>query len=195
MLYNTHLFFSNITYDNIRCGYCVKIKKLGFKYGNIKPDLMMNFKNTPHNYYSSADYIISEIYSLIEETPRLKDLQSNDFAVKLGIIDHYIADFFCMPHNKNLVKKNIVAHFIYEQKINAICKKIRIRKLRKHLTSNGIGLNIDDNISEILSSMYENYKRETFSAFNDILFAIQTSIIVNNYVVKSCISKIKSNAA
>ncbi|MGE5329134.1 MAG: zinc dependent phospholipase C family protein [Deltaproteobacteria bacterium] len=195
MLYKTHLFFSKITYDNMLCENRVKINKLGFKYGNIKPDIIMNFKDIPHNYFSSAEYINSEINALIEKTICMKDLHSNDFAVNLGVINHYIADFFCMPHNKNLVNKSIVSHFIYERKLDTICKKIKIYKLKKYLNSNTLTLNPKDNISEVLHLIYHSYKQKKFSATNDIFYAIYTCIIVNNYIVKACLSKIKFKAA
>jgi len=195
MLYSTHLFFSKVTYENMLNLNCVKIKKINFKYGNIKPDLMLNFKNTPHNYLSSSNYIISEIESLIENTLSIKDLQSKDFAVKLGIVDHYIADFFCMPHNKNLVKKSLIAHLIYEKRIDNICRKIKIRKLKKYLCDNELVISSENCVSEFIHSRYNNYKNEAFSVTNDILYAIQTCTIVNNYIIKSCMSKINFVAA
>ena len=195
MLYSTHLFFSKIIYENMLCGNCVKIKKVSFKYGNIKPDLMLNFKEIPHNYASSANYIVSQINFLIGETKSLKELLSKEFAVKLGIIDHYVADFFCMPHNKNLIKKNIIAHYIYERKIDAICKQIKICKLKEYIYTNGIVLRTDICISDFINSRYDNYKKKSFSAINDVLFAIQTCISVNNYVIETCMSNFNSIAA
>lgn len=193
MLYTSHLFFSKIIYENMLYDNHIKLNKSGFKYGNIKPDLLMNFKVIPHNYLYSADFVIEEINSLINNANSLKYLQSSDFAVKLGVIDHYVSDFFCMPHNKNLIKISFFAHFNYERKLDAICKYIKLRKLKRYLNNN-MG-NIDGNISDILQMRYEVYNHEEFSLINDILFAIGTCILVNNFIIKACISKVNSSAA
>jgi len=195
MLYSTHLFFSKIFYENMLYANCVKIKKINFKFGNIKPDLMLNFKDIPHNYCSSSRYIISEIESLIEGTLRIEDLQSKDFAVRLGIIDHYISDFFCMPHNRNLVKKSLISHLVYEKRIDSICKKINICMLKKFLYDKELEIGPENSVSEFFHLRYNNYRNEAFSVTNDILYAIQTCTIVNNYIIKSCIKKISLAAA
>ncbi|MGE5473820.1 MAG: zinc dependent phospholipase C family protein [Ignavibacteriales bacterium] len=193
MLYQSHLFFSKITYDNMLCNNHIKLSKSGFKYGNIKPDLLMNFKVIPHNFLYSAGFIIEQINLLIDETDSLDYLESSDFAIKLGVIDHYVSDFFCMPHNKGFVKISFLAHVIYEKRLDSICKQIKKRKLKKYLYKNMV--NVDGNISDILQMRYDIYNKEEYSVLNDILFAIESSILVNNFVIKACISKINSHAA
>lgn len=195
MLYNTHLFFSKVIYLNLLYKNGVRVRKFSFNYGSIKPDLIMNFKKIPHNYISSVDYIIDEINNLIEDTSTRKELRKKEFAVRLGIINHYVADFFCMPHNKNLVKKNFISHIIYEKEIGMICKKINVQKLLKFLNDNQIKISSEESVIAFIHSRYKSYEKHNFSPSNDIIYAIQTCAAVDNYIIQACLAKIKDIAA
>jgi len=91
---------------------CAKIKGLGFHlnekaflFGNIFPDLIHSYIWCRHEYHNSRGYIRKKIENL-KKRPFF-------FSFQLGIVTHYICDYFCYPHS-SVYDKGMVQHIIYE---------------------------------------------------------------------------------
>jgi len=124
MFYSTHMIFADIVYKSLKVNYNFKIKKSSFKYGNIKPDMSRMIISYPqHTKEDSLEFVIDQIDSLISEVQYLQQMRRREFARRLGVINHYIADYFCIAHNKNIMDEGLISHILYERKMDKFMKK------------------------------------------------------------------------
>lgn len=92
----------------IRKGYTINIDC--FVYGNMRPDLNLKCRMTMHN--KKEDW--NNVLEIIDELVYAKEKVKYDISIKLGMLSHYICDFFTFPHNEGF-GKNIIHHELYEQ--------------------------------------------------------------------------------
>ena len=76
-----------------------------FLLGNLFPDLIQSFFWCRHEYSVSQNHLRKRIENLKKKTLF--------FSFKMGILTHYICDYFCYPHSR-IYDKNILEHIIYE---------------------------------------------------------------------------------
>ena len=119
---NTHRIIGEniIKYANSKSIYLVSRKN--FIWGNIKPDCTPKYKRMKHYYNESIDMVIEKIQYL--STLRLEDvyykINIGKFSEELGVICHFLCDFFCAPHYYRWEFKSTKAvkhHMLYEQKL------------------------------------------------------------------------------
>ncbi len=113
MLIPSHLSLAKKLLSKTR-NYSNNLNKIAFYWGNIRPDIHSPFNRGKHKYEISLD-IIEKKWQKLEETPAACSLLCS---YRLGVILHYIADFFCYAHNNEYYDNNLKAHLIYEQKLH-----------------------------------------------------------------------------
>ena len=91
---------------------CSELKELGFRIneklfllGNIFPDLIQSYIWCRHEYQHSREYVKRKL-EMLKKRPML-------FSFHLGVLTHYICDYFCYPHSA-VYGKGFVHHVIYE---------------------------------------------------------------------------------
>jgi len=89
-----------------------ELKELGcnineglFLLGNIFPDLCHSYLWCRHEHQHSRNYVHRKI-EILKKRPKL-------FAFHLGILAHYICDYFCYPHSSGY-NEGLIRHIIYE---------------------------------------------------------------------------------
>lgn len=126
ILTGTHVFIGKKIFesiDNESKDFSKLINKKYFLYGNIKPDCL--FQDTPshHKREEALSYVVEKINELkVYNLDTQEDI--NRFSLELGIICHFLADFYCKPHVRRWgdytgFKRSIkgVEHIFYEFKI------------------------------------------------------------------------------
>lgn len=110
---------------NSKSIYLINRKK--FIWGNIKPDCTPKYKRMKHYYNESIDMVIENIQYL--STLKLEDvyykMTIGKFSEQLGVICHFLCDFFCAPHYYRWEFKSTKAvkdHMLYEQKLAKLAK-------------------------------------------------------------------------
>jgi len=93
----------------IRNGYS-NINIESFIYGNVLPDLNLKCRMTMHS--KKEDW--NRVLKIIDEIAYNKEKVNEDISIKLGMLSHYLCDFFTFPHNEAF-GKNIIHHELYEQ--------------------------------------------------------------------------------
>lgn len=111
MLIQSHLLLARNLLRKT-CHYTTNLNKSAFYWGNIRPDIHSPFNRGQHKYEISMD-MIEEKWQQLENTGN-KCL----YSYRLGVILHYIADFFCHAHNDTYYDTNLRAHFDYEQALH-----------------------------------------------------------------------------
>jgi len=91
---------------------CAELKEFGcrineklFLAGNLFPDLIHSYIWCRHEYQHSREYIRKKL-EVLKKRPKL-------FSFHLGVLTHYICDYFCYPHSA-CYDKGLVQHIIYE---------------------------------------------------------------------------------
>lgn len=89
-------------------GYYINMDS--FVYGNMLPDLNLKCRMTMHS--KREDW--NKVLEIINEIAYDKEKLHRDISIKLGMLSHYLCDFFTFPHNEGF-GKNIIHHELYEQ--------------------------------------------------------------------------------
>ena len=203
----THIAYAKQIEDHIALKYGVKLKHFSFIYGSIKPDASILFGGkTPHYFNLSIDMLCDSAYILINATDSLKELETRAFSRELGVIMHYITDFFCRVHNdiNGIRHSESFTHVLYEQNFQKKMEEYELEILReKNL------INEDEDIKKIedtslkmyLIYKHNKYMKEAGKLFvynnnekkrqTDLQYSFCTSIEVASYIVKKCLESFK----
>ena len=87
-----------------------RISRTLFLFGNVFPDLIQSYIWCRHEFQHSRKFIEKKINTLNKRT-RL-------YSFHLGVLTHYICDYFCFPHS-TVYDKGLVKHIIYEMQQKA----------------------------------------------------------------------------
>ena len=127
---NTHKTMGEniIKYANTKSVYLINNKR--FIWGNVKPDCAPKYKFKKHYYDESIDMIVEKIIYLSSLT--LEDVNYNmtvgKFSEELGVVCHFLCDFFCAPHYYRWEFKSTSAvkqHMMYENNLAKLAKKFK----------------------------------------------------------------------
>lgn len=177
MLLTTHLKMALLIYENLDNDCKALLDLHAFRMGNIKPDFTKKLKSCPHTFEGSYE----KITALIELLKNYSEINPYEFSEVLGIINHFISDYFCMPHNPKLRGIGLIKHMLYEKRLANIYRKM-IKGKDKRLDIDDFE-NIDD-IDTYIKKSYNNYLLQTSSAVNDICYAVRTCTMVSRLLVK-----------
>jgi len=139
---------------------CYVNEKL-YLLGNIFPDLIHSYLWRRHEYRYSREYVRKKM-EMLKKRPRL-------FSFHLGVLTHYICDYFCYSHS-SCYNKGFFHHIIYEVQQKAP------EKIHK------INLNIKAFTIEELDRFVKWYENFRASFENDESDAIIATMIVSNFL-------------
>ena len=135
----THIAYARQIEEHIFLKYNIKLKHFSLIYGSIKPDASILFgSKVPHYFDSSLNTVCESINILINATNSLDEIKTRAFSRELGVIMHYITDFFCRVHNDiNGIKHNeSFSHVLYEQNFHRNLEVYELDILREKNLSN-----------------------------------------------------------
>lgn len=182
MLMNTHKLVANILYDNIDDNKKFLISKNRFIWGTIKPDCASKYKFTKHYFDESSDMILEMIEDLANMTPdEVIQNGTGKFSAELGVICHFLCDYYCIPHAQRWEFKNAMRqHVNYERELAKIAKHYDVSLMRLDR------LEVKD-IREFIDKTQEMYrKKESF--LNDLNFAYYICNSIVHMILKTIMS-------
>ncbi|PLS19766.1 hypothetical protein CVD28_03935 [Bacillus sp. M6-12] len=161
-----------------------EFEKSTFTWSNMKPDFVPSLAVKKHYIDESFPFVIEEILSLMK-TP-MEDLLNKRtkkvFEAKLGVICHFVSDFFCVPHNQRWeFKHSMIPHVKYETKLEGITKDISM-------------------IDTMLTPTIQTYSRESISLFlrelldeyeqkkdyeRDLLYSVNVCTAVSTFIIQA----------
>ncbi|WP_446897013.1 zinc dependent phospholipase C family protein [Clostridium sp. LBM24168] len=166
MIINTHILFSKIVYKHCLRELNFKLNKIIFMYGNIKPDISPNSCRNPHTLKDSL-HIVSKCFNQLSHD----ELDINQFSMILGIMCHYISDYFCLYHTEEYSKKNIFKHIAYEILLHFNLQILLIFGRLKLIDSRNLP---QRNVLSIVFDMQKRYFKQRRSFLRDIIYAVST---------------------
>lgn len=134
----------------------VDLDKESFVYGNVKPDCSPIVLIKPHVLSIHSEGVAALAERLIED-----DFSREAFSVDLGVLCHFLSDFFCLYHAKEEKFSHHLHHGIYE-----------IRLLNYHKK------NMASLLKNVFSLKVEPFKdlRQTIKDFREEYFSLEPQL-------------------
>lgn len=133
MMMNTHKALASMFIENVEMNKSFLINDRHFIWGNLKPDSVSKYKFKKHYLDESLDMIVNKIRFLCSLS--LDDIfirySIGKFNQELGVICHFLCDYFCVPHYQRWEFKSpgaVKDHVLYENDLNKFAKFYNVRK-------------------------------------------------------------------
>lgn len=162
----------------------VSFDSSAFLYGNLKPDLTGTYLTKRHNPSIMYDEVMDMIRDFAKNYTISDENNDRDLCVDLGVICHYITDFFTYPHNDDLYHKSLLAHYIYEKHTSfTISKRIDPVKFDRFVGPVIATHSVEGLISRI-GELHERYKNEKHhNISNDMIYTCQVVTMVTQSII------------
>lgn len=181
ILTNTHIFIGKRVWEIVENEPILyKLNKRLFVYGNVKPDVP--FQNIPleHKREEALPFVLEKIDEL-KNMELSSKIDIDIFSLNLGIICHFLSDFYCMPHVQRWgdykgIKRAVkgIEHICYEFKISF--HKDEIRKVVKNKYYS------ISNPEEFILDSFEMYKND-INLRKDVYYATLVCNSIVNYIL------------
>ena len=179
MMLNTHKILAVKFIENIDDNKMSLIKEKHFVWGNIKPDCVSKYKFHKHYLDESFPMIIRKIQflSTLSITYIYRSYSLNKFNQELGVICHFLCDYFCVPHNQRWEFKTptiVKDHLLYEKDLNKFLKDFTLKSnLEPDLSL--------ANIEKFILNCQKEYESTT-SFENDLVFSYFICNSIINFI-------------
>ena len=191
MMINTHKILAKNFINNLDDEKKIIIKESQFSWGNIKPDFASKYKLKKHYLDESIEMIIGKInfLSSLSLSYIYNVYGINKFNQELGVICHFLCDYFCLPHNQRWEFKsaNVVKeHLKYEKELNKVAKIVKFPKI---INRNVSSADADKFILDLIKAYeqeegYVNDLKYAYYACNTILNMIIGEILYNELQIE-----------
>lgn len=171
MFFFTHLFIAKVLHRHL-CDR-LELNQQEFLYGNIKPDLPSPTRI--HHTLENCLYTVCEYSNELMEA----DLSTEEFAIRLGEVCHYVSDFFCYYHlNEKIHNKNL-RHFFYEIRLHIELYRLHYKSAFTFPSQR----EPEENIHSIILEMRKSYFSQPKCLKRDIDYALFTSAWVCESII------------
>ncbi|MGU8477178.1 zinc dependent phospholipase C family protein [Clostridium perfringens] len=185
MLYKTHLEIGENTFNTIEGRGRNLIDKKSFLKGNVLPDISPKYRLKKHGRKQFEEIIEEKIVNLsrLSSDEIINNLGKEKFSIELGVICHFLCDFFSLPHDEEWGFKESVTlkHVLYEKKLHKVFTRDMIIKDSYKILGNS-------NYNLFFKNALRKY-RDLYGHQNDLFFAMY----LNNSVVRYILESIEEN--
>ena len=174
MLIDTHIILANNILRQANGKKIYLINRRRFIWGNIKPDCASKYKFKKHYYDESITMILDKIKELasLSVGAIYYSFGKKKFSEELGVVCHFLCDFFCVPHNQRWeFKHSMKKHVVYEKNL---AKFAKLYKFKSYIDSN---LSLEDLEEFIVAHQRQYEKGESFRNDLEYSFFICNSVI------------------
>jgi hypothetical protein len=176
----SHISLAKFLVNNMKEHKVIKYKK-AFYLGSILPDLKPSFLTKRHTFEETFDILINEIKSITINYDVSKGV-SRYFARHLGVITHYLADYFTLPHNSTYTG-TITDHVYYEKELKYQLREyIEIEDIHSKAIQGQV-LNTFDEIIQFITKTHKEYLEALKTVKEDIRYIIELCSKVVNAIV------------
>ncbi|MBC7958630.1 MAG: zinc dependent phospholipase C family protein [Vallitaleaceae bacterium] len=149
------------------------INQFLFKCGNVLPDVHHKLAQVDHHLEFTLDYVKDHIKIFQDQS-----IPSYRRSISLGIVCHFISDYFCTYHALAPYKNHsTLKHLIYELKLHLhLCYYLLFPKQLQEKLAINIATKYPD-IQTMIHTIQRDYFKEKTCIMNDILFSLRASSI------------------
>lgn len=176
MVPGTHFIISNILYNYIENNLNFKLDLSAFVWGNLRPDFDKKHIRCSHTLEDSLDFINFYANKIIQN-----NMSITEFSMLLGVICHFICDYFCIYHSKEYWRKDMLEHFTYEILLHV---KLLILLNRGNLNIK-YNYKQEDSMEVLLKNILKKYNLKEKSLVKDLVYAIKASASVCEFIITS----------
>lgn len=144
---------------------------LAFRFGSLEPDLVPTFITTKHRIDLTFYKLEKKIRKVIEEYDSSKGLTIG-LSKDLGVITHYLADYFTFPHNIEY-PGTMTEHIHYEAELRDSFRLFvkHMKEAQTHFQN--VTLNSAEEICAFIRKCHEEYIHAVKSIQNDCTYILQ----------------------
>lgn len=129
--------------------------KKAFYYGSILPDCVPSFITRRHSIDETFDILRDEIIKITDNYEMEKGI-TRYYTRHLGVVTHYIADYFTFPHNR-IYEGSMKEHCVYENELKfALREYVRSEDAIIERAKNTLLKTVDE-ILNFIKEMHEEY--------------------------------------
>ena len=149
---------------------------------------------TMHCKHKCYGFLKDEINQILNFTIEDDSDLRGEFSRRLGVITHYISDFFCQSHNRHF-KGNIKDHFFYEYRFDSFFKDRSA--LSKSFDFDGSFKDAlkNSSIPSFIDELHSEYLKSRASFHNDMVYSLKACIITAVWIISACMQGDMESAA
>ena len=146
----------------------VSFDRKAFCFGNLKPDLKGEYLTKRHYPSLMFDEVMQRIRDFVKNFCICQH-NGAKLSEELGVICHYITDFFSFPHNDNIYEHGLLAHYIYEKQTSlTIWRRIDETKFADWVQRMLADIpQSSDELIQFLTEKHQSYAAQATHTIND----------------------------
>ena len=189
MLPNTHIFIAKTAYQAINKISGIKLNYSKFLKGSIYPDINLATLFLQHRINDTGRIVEKNVNKLVGINIFENSKNLDVFSFKMGIIIHFISDYFCKVHNDNWYK-NPIRHYIYERKLDKYFLERKSLILQTDFSTCEDNLCIDNRLIDYVKIQNDDFREKRKSMKEDVSYSLKVSIAcmlsIIRFVKKAC---------
>jgi len=134
LLSGTHQRIGMTILSSLKQQFEVNLSVDDYLFGCIKPDFSLGAFYTPHLKHKSFDFVLNTIMELGSVPWPTAGKARKAFSMRLGVVMHYLADFFCHAHSTKMGDL-MPWHFAYEARLHIVSRKVDLDGLAQELVA------------------------------------------------------------
>ena len=149
----------------------LKNHKKAFYIGSILPDCVPSFVTRRHNIDETFDLLKEEIIKITDNYDMNKGI-TGYYCRHLGVITHYIADYFTFPHNK-IFTGTMREHCSYEKELKFAFKSYVNSDAVQHIYDRKEKFKTVDEICNFIKEMHAEYLKAMKAIKMDCMYIVK----------------------
>ncbi|MGB8455294.1 MAG: zinc dependent phospholipase C family protein [Anaerocolumna sp.] len=150
----SHISLANYLIKSMKFEELINHKK-AFYLGSILPDCVPSFITRKHNIEETFEILKEEILKITDHYDMDRGI-TGYYSRHLGVITHYIADYFTFPHN-DIFTGNLKEHCTYERDLKLAFKSyVKSDEAIRRREKSAIFKSVDE-ILKFIVEMHEEY--------------------------------------
>jgi hypothetical protein len=158
-----------------------------FAWANMKPDFVPHLAMRKHYIEESFNFVVDKIVALTQLNYQdlINEKKRKEIEVEIGIICHFISDFFCVPHNQRWeFKHSMLPHIQYEAKLEKIAKEISMIE-KMHLPP--IQDYSRNSICQFLKELLVEYENKQ-DYMRDLTYSVNVCSAITTFILHAILS-------
>ena len=149
----------------------LKNHKKAFYLGSILPDCVPSFVTRRHNIEETFDLLKEEIIKITDDYDVNKGI-TGYYCRHLGVITHYIADYFTFPHNK-VFTGSMREHCSYEKELKFALKSYVNSEAVQNVPERKDRFRTVDEICSFIKEMHSEYLKAIKAVNMDCMYIVK----------------------
>lgn len=177
----SHISLAGYIVKNMNSEELISHKK-AFFMGSVLPDCMPSFITKRHNFDETFSVLEKELYKVTEAKNVNKGITSH-YCRRLGVITHYIADYFTFPHNSIFTGK-LKEHCVYEKELKDTLRAYVNSGSVRHVRKMNGNFNTVDEICVFIKKMHQSYLKAAAGVKADCRYIVELCFRVVDAVLQ-----------